>query len=118
MGVTPGRLIVLNGGSSAGKTTLGRALQSQLADPWLLVGIDLLIWTLPPELINDPDGLSVGDGAISRGERFVPLYLVFQAAVATLALTGVNVLIDDITLDGSADQERWIRSCRAWMSAG
>jgi chloramphenicol 3-O-phosphotransferase len=39
----PGRLIILNGGSSAGRTTLGRTLQSELADPWLLVGIDLLI---------------------------------------------------------------------------
>lgn len=103
----PGRLIFLNGGSSAGKTTLGRALQSTLADPWLLVGIDLLIWTLPPEIINDPDGLSVREGVISRGELFVPLYLGFQAAVAALARSGVNVLVDDITVDGLTDQERW-----------
>jgi chloramphenicol 3-O phosphotransferase len=102
-----GRLIFLNGGSSAGKTSLGRTLQAELADPWLLVGIDLLIWTLPPEMINDPDGLSVHEGVISRGDLFVPLYLGFQTAVAALARSGVNVLVDDITLDGLADQERW-----------
>jgi len=103
----PGRLIFLNGGSNAGKTTLGHTLQSELADPWLLIGIDLLIWTLPPEMINDPDGLSVREGVISRGELFVPLYLGFQTAVAALARSGVNVLVDDITVDGLADQERW-----------
>jgi chloramphenicol 3-O phosphotransferase len=102
-----GRLIILNGGSSAGKTTLGRALQCELAEPWLLVGIDLLIWTLPPEMINAPDGLSVHEGVISRGEQFMPLYFGFQTAVATLARCGINVLVDDITLDGLVDQERW-----------
>jgi chloramphenicol 3-O phosphotransferase len=105
--IHPGRLIFLNGGSSAGKTTLGRTLQSELADPWLLVGIDLLIWTLPPELINDPGGLSVRQGVINRGELFEPLYHGFQTAVAALAHAGVNVLVDDITFDGLADQERW-----------
>jgi chloramphenicol 3-O phosphotransferase len=100
-------LIILNGGSSAGKTTLGRALQSELADSWLLVGIDLLIWTLPPEMINDPEGLSVREGVISRGALFVPLYFGFQTAVAALARSGVNVLVDDVTIDGSTDQERW-----------
>jgi len=108
----PGRLIFLNGGSSAGKSTLGRALQAVLADPWLLVGIDLLIWTLPPEMINDQDGLSVREGVISRGELFMPLYLGFQTAVAALARSGVNVLVDDITVDGSADQERWNHALR------
>ena len=102
-----GRLIILNGGSSADKTTLERTLQSELADPWLLVGIDLLIWTLPPEMINDPDGLSVREGVISRGELFMPLYFGFQTAVAALARCGVNVLVDDITVDGLADQELW-----------
>jgi len=108
----PGRLIMLNGGSSAGKSTLGRALQAELADPWLLVGIDLLIWTLPPEMINDQDGLSVREGVISRGERFMPLYLGFQTAVAALARSGVNVLVDDITIDGLADQDRWNHALR------
>jgi chloramphenicol 3-O phosphotransferase len=78
-----------------------------LTEPWLLVGIDLLIWTLPPEMINHPDGLCVRDGIISRGELFMALYGGFQTAVAALAGGGVSVLVDDITLDGRADQERW-----------
>src|SRR6202790_3459740 len=103
----PGRILFLNGGSSAGKTTLGRSLQSVLPDPWLLLGIDLLIWTLPPEMINDPEGLSVTEGVITRGGPFMSLYAGYQKAVAALARSGVNVLLDDLTLDGGDDQHRW-----------
>jgi chloramphenicol 3-O phosphotransferase len=103
----PGRVIVLNGGSSAGKTTLGRGLQSSLPDTWLLLGIDLLIWMLPPEMINDANGLSVHEGVIKRGDLFMSLYGGFQTAAGALARSGVNVLLDDVTLDGVADQQRW-----------
>lgn len=103
----PGRVLILNGGSSAGKTTLGRGLQSAMADAWLLLGIDLLIWMLPPRMINDPKGLTVHEGVIVRGDLFMSLYAGFQSAVATLAHSGVNVLLDDLTLDGVADQQRW-----------
>src|ERR1700733_1442596 len=102
-----GRVLILNGGSSAGKTTLGRSLQSALSDTWLLLGLDLLIWTLPPDMINDANGLSVHDGVIVRGDLFMSLYAGFQTAVAALARSGVNVLLDDLTLDGAADQHRW-----------
>ena len=103
----PGRVLFLNGGSSAGKTTLGRSLQSVLSDPWLLLGIDLLIRTLPPEMINDPEGLSVREGVITRGGLFMSLYAGYQMAVAAVARSGVNVLLDDLTLDGVDDQQRW-----------
>jgi len=103
----PGRVLFLNGGSSAGKTTLGRRLQSALSDPWLLLGIDLLIWTLPPEMINGPDGLSVREGVITRGGLFLSIYSGYQMAAAALARSGVNVLLDDLTLDGADDQRRW-----------
>jgi chloramphenicol 3-O-phosphotransferase len=63
----PGRVVILNGGSSAGKTTLGRSLQAALSDTWVLLGIDLLIWMMPPRMINDADGLSVHEGVIVRG---------------------------------------------------
>jgi chloramphenicol 3-O phosphotransferase len=102
-----GRVMILNGGSSAGKTTLGRSLQSALSDTWLLLGIDLLIWTLPPRMINDPRGLAVHEGMIVRGELFMSLYAGFQSAVAALVHSGINVLLDDLTLDGIEDQQRW-----------
>jgi len=36
-------VIVLNGVSSSGKTSIARCLQSMLTTPWLLLGIDDLI---------------------------------------------------------------------------
>ncbi len=105
--IDPGRVLILNGGSSAGKTTLARTLQRALPDPWLLLGIDLFIWALPPEMVNDPKGLSIHDGVITRGDLFMSLYAGYRHAVAALARSGVSVLLDDLTLDGSVDQRRW-----------
>jgi chloramphenicol 3-O phosphotransferase len=102
-----GRVVVLNGGSSAGKTTVGRKLQSSLDGPWLLLGVDLLLWMLPMELVSNPSGISVHDGVITRGGRFMQIYAGFQQAVAALARSGVDVLIDDVLLGGGADQRRW-----------
>jgi chloramphenicol 3-O phosphotransferase len=98
---------MLNGGSSAGKTTLGRKLQSSLAGSWLLLGIDLFIWTLPAEMISDPDGLVLREGVITRGRCYLSRWPGFQVAVAALARSGVDVLLDDVMLDGAVDQRRW-----------
>ena len=58
-------------------------------------------------MINNAKGLTVHEGAIVRGDLFMTLYAGFQSAVAALARSGVNVLLDDLTLDGIADQQRW-----------
>lgn len=46
-------LILLNGTSSAGKTTLAKALQDALPTPYLLVGIDTVVFALPGRYVND-----------------------------------------------------------------
>jgi len=102
-----GRVVILNGGSSAGKTTLGRKLQSSLAGSWLLLGVDLFIWTLPAEMIAAPGGLLRYEGVITRGSRYMWLWRGFQMAVGALARSGVDVLLDDVMLEGSVDQRRW-----------
>ncbi len=102
-----GRAIVLNGGSSSGKSTIGRALQSRLDGVWLLIGIDVLIWLLPAELIESPSGFSVVDSEICRGAAFRGVYEGFQHSVGALCRTGQNVIIDDVLVDGGADQRQW-----------
>lgn len=102
-----GRVVVLNGGSSSGKTTIGRKLQVSLRETWVLIGIDVLIWLLPMEMMNDPDGLLIQDGVVRRGAEFMRLYLAFQQAVATLARSGVSVILDDVMHDGMTDRRRW-----------
>ena len=103
----PGRVVVINGGSSSGKTTLARRLQSSLAVPWLLLGIDLFMWTLPAAMMSRPEGLSVHDGVITRGDEFMRLYAGFRDAVAALARSGIDVLLDEVLLDPPVDRQLW-----------
>jgi chloramphenicol 3-O phosphotransferase len=102
-----GRVIVLNGGSSSGKTTVGRRLQQSLPETWLLIGIDVLIWLLPVELVNDPNGLLIENGVVQRSAEFMRLNAAFQQAVAAIARSGVNVILDDLMHDGLIDRRRW-----------
>ena len=51
-------MIFLNGCTSAGKTSVARALQAQLAVPHLRYGIDDAFAMLPQRLHNHPDGFS------------------------------------------------------------
>jgi chloramphenicol 3-O phosphotransferase len=107
-GTTPtGHLLVLNGGSSAGKTTLGRKLQDTLDGSWLLIGIDALIWLLPVGMIGDPDGMVFDGGTIRRGDGFLRLYAGFRRAVVGLVSDGIDVILDDVLLTGIDDQRRW-----------
>lgn len=48
----PGKLVVLNGGSSAGKTSLAHALQDQFEEPYLLLGIDAFWFSIPPRQLD------------------------------------------------------------------
>jgi chloramphenicol 3-O phosphotransferase len=108
--VSPGYVLVLNGGSSSGKTTIGRALQSCLEGTWLLIGIDALIWTLPVEMVGDPAGIEVIDGMVRRGSGFMEIYDGFRHAVASFARCGVNVILDEVLLGGGVDQAQWVEA--------
>ncbi|CKP13518.1 putative O-phosphotransferase [Mycobacterium tuberculosis] len=51
-GMPEGKLILLNGGSSAGKTSLALAFQDLAAECWMHIGIDLFWFALPPEQLD------------------------------------------------------------------
>ena len=109
-----GRVVVLNGGSSSGKTALARRLQAAFDGTWVVLGVDLFLWMLPSRLFADPAGIGLEDGVISRGEEYMRVHAVFQRAAAALAENGVDVLVDDVFLDGADDQRagpsRWATS--------
>ena len=102
-----GRVIILNGGSSSGKTTLGRRLQGILPGSWLLVGIDHLLWTLPPRLYGDPDGITFTNGEVSVGSTFRSLSEGYRRAVATLAAETADLVVDEVFVRGGDEQEEW-----------
>ncbi|SEM42875.1 chloramphenicol 3-O phosphotransferase [Streptacidiphilus jiangxiensis] len=102
------QVIVLNGGSSSGKSTLVRALQSVLPDPWLAVAVDDFVEMLPASLRDSEEGFDVAeDGAVVIGPEFRALEAAWMTGVAAMARAGARVVIDDVFLGGAASQARW-----------
>ena len=58
------QVIVLNGGSSSGKSGIARCLQAILPDPWLAFGTDNLVQAMPMSLQTSAAGIEFGqDGS-------------------------------------------------------
>ena len=100
-------IVVLNGASSAGKTTLARALQEAWAEPALVWGIDTVVTALPKRYLNALWSTEMyryeygSDGtvtAISPGPYGDRVVRALHRAVAALAAGGVNVIVDQVLL--------------------
>ncbi|GAA0854353.1 chloramphenicol phosphotransferase CPT family protein [Aliiglaciecola litoralis] len=76
-----GNVIVLNGTSSSGKTTLARELQSILPEVYLLCSLDAF-WDMTP--LGMPAG----------SKNFPNMKLALAKSVRALAETGHNVIVD------------------------
>jgi chloramphenicol 3-O phosphotransferase len=101
-------LIVLNGGSSSGKSGIARCLQAVLPDPWLVLGVDTLIQAMPVALHTSDAGIAfAADGAVSVGPVFRTLEKAWTEGVAAMARTGARVIVDEVFLAGPASQGRW-----------
>ena len=109
-------MIILNGASSSGKTTLASAFRDERAaagDFWLLIGIDDFLSKVPAEWLDL--GLATGPGAHAEdGLRFATsstgrelkigascrrLLHAYHHAVAAAARSGLNVIVDDVVID-------------------
>lgn len=102
------QVIVLNGGSSSGKTSLSRALQEVLPVPFLALGVDDFIDAMPLSLQSDEAGIELGsDGSVNVGPAFRSLEAGWAAGVAAMARAGAPVIIDEVLLGGAAGQQRW-----------
>jgi chloramphenicol 3-O phosphotransferase len=103
-------IVLLNGASSSGKTTLAKALQRRLPEPYLLLGIDTVVFALPGRWLNlplwhevfgyhgPPEALTITAGPV--GDRLVR---ALHRMVAAAAETGWDVIVDHVLLD-----ERWV----------
>jgi len=112
-----GHIILLNGTSSAGKSTLAKALQTSLAEPYLHVGIDTMVFALPKRYLNPPLWQEVftytwppkgsdGDLVIEAAPLGHQLISGLHHMIAALAQTGNNVIVDHVLLDPA-----WVREC-------
>jgi chloramphenicol 3-O phosphotransferase len=102
------RVVVLNGGSSSGKTSIVRQMQAMLVEPWLAMSIDDFVNSLPPALQDSSDGFDVTtDGTVQIGATFTRLEAAWMAGVAATARAGAPVIVDDVFLSTAASQARW-----------
>src|SRR6202451_1838597 len=103
----PVQVIVLNGGSSSGKTGIARCLQAILPQPWISLSVDDLVDALPRSLTDSGSGIAVGQhGEVLVGGGFRELEAAWLAGVAAMARAGARVIFDDVFLSGAASQQR------------
>lgn len=99
------QVIVLNGGSSSGKSGIARCLQALLPNPWLTMSVDMLVDAMPATMAGGLE--TAADGSVQVGEEFRALDEAWAAGVAAMARAGARVIVDDVFLGGPASQRRW-----------
>jgi chloramphenicol 3-O phosphotransferase len=101
------QVIMLNGGSSSGKTGIARCLQAILPQPWLRLGVDDLVAALPPSVLDSESGIAFGSqGEVSVGGDFSAAQVAWITGLAAMARAGMRLIYDDVLLAGGAAQER------------
>ena len=106
MHVTPGTIILVNGTSSSGKTSIVRALQDMLEEPFLDAGIDKFIWMLPRRYLDRPlwdEVLGLATRAGPVGHR---LMSGMHHTIAALSRAGNNVVAHHVLVEPA-----WLREC-------
>jgi chloramphenicol 3-O phosphotransferase len=102
------QVIVLNGGSSSGKSGIARCLQAVLPDPWLAFGVDALIRAMPVSLQASAAGIEfAADGEVIVGPEFRMLEAAWTEGIAAMVRAGARIILDDVFLGGAASQQRW-----------
>ncbi|MCZ0980648.1 chloramphenicol phosphotransferase [Streptomyces diastatochromogenes] len=95
------RMIILNGGSSSGKTGIVRCLQAVLPDPWLAFGVDSFVDALPARMRDSDGGIAFdADGTVSVGADFRALEAAWAAGIVAMARAGARIVVDDVFLGG------------------
>ncbi len=101
----PGRVVLLDGPSSSGKSSIARALQERLPTPWIHASMDAFIAMLPPRYVGE--GRDAREGflfermpddmiAITNGAAATRLLAGMHRSFAALAHAGSDVIVDHV----------------------
>ena len=99
-------IIFINGTSSSGKTSLLKALQKKLQEPYLNMGIDKFIWMLPSRYLDRPLWDEVLGKALHAGPVGLSLFSGMHHAIAAAANRGNNVIADHALVE-----KAWVDEC-------
>jgi chloramphenicol 3-O phosphotransferase len=98
------RVILLNGTSSAGKTSIAKALQQIMDAPYLHVPVDSFGAMAPgPEKLGE-------SGSPRWQSVFSRLLSGFHHSLAALAAAGSNLIVDHVLIQGE-EPENWLTEC-------
>jgi chloramphenicol 3-O phosphotransferase len=110
--MTYGKILILNGASSAGKSSLIAALQKSLDEPYLEAGMDKFIFMLPGRYLNRPLWDDVLGLATESGEYGHRLFCGMHRAMASLSRSGLNVIADHVLVEPI-----WVEDCARVLGA-
>lgn len=98
--------MVLNGGSSSGKSSITRALQGLASGTWLTFGVDAFIDALPGRGDSPQAGITFEpDGTITFSPVYRTLEQTWYTGLASMAKSGAHILLDEVLLSGGIRQE-------------
>jgi chloramphenicol 3-O phosphotransferase len=93
----PGKIILINGASSAGKSTLARSLQQQLPEPFLHLSFDHLRQS------NALPMARIRNGELNWTLMRPAVFDGFHRCLPAFAMAGNNLIVDHII-----EQEQWM----------
>ncbi|HEY1287506.1 MAG TPA: AAA family ATPase [Burkholderiales bacterium] len=93
----PGKIILINGASSAGKSTLARALQQRLTEPFLHWSFDHLRES------NALPMARIGNGEVDWARMRPAVFDGFHRSLPAFASAGNNLIVDHII-----EHEQWL----------
>ena len=97
-------IILLNGTSSAGKTSIAKALQRVMDTPYLHVPIDSFEDMMPErDIFGEP-------GSPEWQPLFNRMLSGFHHSVAALAAAGSNLVVDHLLVQG-VEPQTWLAEC-------
>ncbi len=102
----PGTILLLNGTSSSGKTTLLKTLQATLTEPFLDAGLDRFLWMLPKRYLDRPLWDDVLGQATQAGAIGRQLVSGMHHAIVALSRSGNHVIADHVLVEPA-----WLTEC-------
>lgn len=107
----PGTIVILNGASSAGKSSIVKALQTVSDEPILDAGLDRFLWMLPQRYLERPLWDEVLGLATQAGLPGHQLVRGMHRAIAALSRAGWHVVADHVLVERA-----WARDCAACLA--
>ncbi|QUS58523.1 chloramphenicol phosphotransferase CPT family protein [Pseudovibrio brasiliensis] len=92
--MTSGWVVLLNGVPRAGKSSIVSALQSSVEEPWMNLGVDVVVKHMTPAHLKPGIGLRPGGERPDLEHYVFRSYSALYKSIAAHAALGMNVVVD------------------------